>query len=93
MLRGKRKPCAMQYRFLRRLSAVLGLALIAVSLTGCSSSSGYYRVRRGDTLGRIAQRHGANAKDLARLNRLSKPNLGGWPKTARQALWAPCFSR
>ncbi|UAW64854.1 peptidoglycan DD-metalloendopeptidase family protein [Mycoavidus sp. HKI] len=64
----------MQYRFLRRLLAVLGLALIAVSLTGCSSSSGYYRVRRGDTLGRIAQRHGANAKDLARLNRLSKPN-------------------
>ncbi len=74
LLRGKRKPCAMQCRFLRQLSAILSLALIAVSLTGCGSSSGYYRVRRGDTLSSIAQRHGANVKDLARLNRLSKPN-------------------
>lgn len=36
--------------------------------TSGSSSSKYYTVRRGDTLGKIAQRHGTTVKKLAQLN-------------------------
>lgn len=73
----------MQYGFLRRLSAVLGFVLIAVFLTACSAPAGYYRVQRGDTLSRIAQRHKTSTKDLARWNRLSKPNVLAINQTLR----------
>ncbi|BBO59708.1 peptidoglycan DD-metalloendopeptidase family protein [Mycoavidus sp. B2-EB] len=73
----------MQYGFLRRLSAVWGLVLIAVFLAACSAPAGYYRVRRGDTLSRIAQRHKASTEDLARWNRLSKPNVLAINQTLR----------
>ncbi|RYM02811.1 LysM peptidoglycan-binding domain-containing protein [Sporolactobacillus sp. THM7-7] len=39
-----------------------------------SSSSGTYTVRRGDTLGGIAQRHHTTVSSLARLNHISNPN-------------------
>jgi len=64
----------MQYGFLRRLSAVWSFVLCAIFLAACSTPAGYYRVQRGDTLSRIAQRYGARTEDLVRWNRLAKPN-------------------
>lgn len=37
--------------------------------------AGYYRVKRGDTLARIALDNGQSPRDLARWNNLSNPNL------------------
>ena len=64
------------------------VALLALLLTGCSSTTpapvygwnwsgpvpdGYYQVRRGDTLGQVAQRLGISSSKLAAWNRLRPP--------------------
>ena len=40
-----------------------------------STPAGYYRVKRGDTLARIALDNGQSPRDLAQWNNLSNPNL------------------
>lgn len=42
---------------------------------GEATPPGYYRVKRGDTLARIALDNGQSPRDLARWNNLSNPNL------------------
>jgi len=42
---------------------------------GESTPPGYYRVKRGDTLARIALDNGQSPRDLAQWNNLSNPNL------------------
>lgn len=51
---------------------------IALLLSACSSAlvgSGFYRVARGDTLSRIAQRNGQSVAAIVRWNNLSNPNV------------------
>lgn len=42
---------------------------------GSSSSSGWYRVRKGDTLEKIARRHGTTVRRLCQLNGISKDKV------------------
>ena len=62
------------------LIKMLRVALIAtlLVLTACASGGsvgpGYYRVRRGDTLTRIASEHHRSVGELARWNGLANPN-------------------
>jgi len=56
--------------------ALIGAGLL-VLLAACASTpvgDGQYRVERGDTLSRIASRHGQSVQDLVRWNRLSDPD-------------------
>ncbi|MEJ2767934.1 peptidoglycan DD-metalloendopeptidase family protein [Mycetohabitans sp. B46] len=51
---------------------------IALLLSACGSvpvGSGFYRVARGDTLSRIAQRNGQSVAAIARWNNLSNPDM------------------
>lgn len=70
----------------RCAQAAFGVLLIALALSGCGSTgpapvydaygpapSGYYRVRGGDTLHKIASRHKVGYKTLARWNKLGPP--------------------
>jgi len=56
-----------------RRAIALGIALV---LTACSSTppqrAGTYTVKRGDTLYSIAQRHGVDFRELARLNAIGR---------------------
>lgn len=69
----------MSFRLLMALRTVVPAGLLVV-LTACSSMSsgpvepGYYRVQRGDTLYRIASKHGQRAANLVRWNNLTDPN-------------------
>jgi murein DD-endopeptidase MepM/ murein hydrolase activator NlpD len=59
---------------LRRLACCLALALL---LAGCASTPvgpGYYRVKSGDTLTRIARAHDQSVADLVRWNNLDSEN-------------------
>ena len=70
----------------RAVSTLLGALLFALALPGCGPGGrapvydtygpappGYYRIRRGDTLSKIAARHRVGYKTLARWNKLSPP--------------------
>ena len=46
-----------------------------VSAKGGSSGASYYTVRRGDTLGKIAQRHGTTVRKLCQLNGISEKKI------------------
>jgi len=65
--------------FARRwLRGLAGAALLAL-LAACASTSGppaagYYRVKDGDTLTRIARENGQSVDDLVRWNRLGSPD-------------------
>lgn len=48
---------------------------ISSSPTSEATPPGYYRVKRGDTLARIALDNGQSPRDLAQWNNLSNPNL------------------
>ena len=58
-----------------RWQSVRGMAAVAVlaSCTACSHT-GYYQVRRGDTLYRISQAYGVSVEQLAQINGLSDPS-------------------
>jgi N-acetylmuramoyl-L-alanine amidase len=47
----------------------------SVTMATPAARAGTYTVRRGDTLSDIARRHGTSVTALARVNRLSNPNL------------------
>ena len=69
------------------LPSLAGVFLLVLGLTGCGAGSGpapvyegygpapegYYRIRRGDTLVKIARRHKVGADTLARWNKLGPP--------------------
>ena len=48
---------------------------ISSSATSEATPPGYYRVKRGDTLARIALDNGQSPRDIAQWNNLSNPNL------------------
>lgn len=54
---------------------ILLLSTLAACASGGLVGNGYYKVRRGDTLGAVARRTGQSVRDLARWNNLSNPNL------------------
>lgn len=71
------------------------LVLIAVLAMAGQAAAGTYKVKRGDTLARIAKKHGTSVAALAAANSLSNPNrifenqvltLGGSAPTAAPAL-------
>jgi N-acetylmuramoyl-L-alanine amidase len=47
----------------------------SVTMATPAAKAGTYTVRRGDTLSDVARRHGTSVAALARMNRLSDPNL------------------
>ncbi|HEX2040622.1 MAG TPA: M23 family metallopeptidase [Acidimicrobiales bacterium] len=59
----------MQLRRFRALAVVLGFALAGQAATST------YKVTRGDTLDRIARKHGTTTSDLASANKLKDPDL------------------
>src|SRR5690606_15276738 len=50
------------------------IALLAACAGSKSSSSGQYRVQRGDTLTKIARQHGQTVAELMRINNIRNPN-------------------
>ena len=86
-----KSPLNLMTKYLLLLFAVLGVLLNAgcsstprakpatvVDRSGGATEPtppGYYRVKRGDTLARIALDNGQSPRDLARWNNLSNPNL------------------
>jgi LysM repeat protein len=70
---------------------ILGLTASAASASPCSACRKWYRVRRGDTLWRIARRYNTTVKKLVNVNHIRKPNriyTGQWlciPKKAKPA--------
>lgn len=63
--------------FARRSVYILLACCLLALLAACGSTAvepGYYRVERGDTLSRIAARHGQSVASLVRWNKLANPN-------------------
>ena len=61
----------------RSLRNIILSCVVLVLLAACASKPagpGYYRVVAGDTLSKIADRHGRNVSDLVRWNKLSNAN-------------------
>jgi murein DD-endopeptidase MepM/ murein hydrolase activator NlpD len=54
---------------------VVLLSTLAACASGGLVGNGYYKVKRGDTLGSVARRTGQSVRDLTRWNNLSNPNL------------------
>ncbi|MCG1039711.1 peptidoglycan DD-metalloendopeptidase family protein [Mycetohabitans sp. B7] len=73
--------CSAMFKRVRALGSVQYVTVccgIALLLSACGSApvgSGFYRVVRGDTLSRIAQRHGQSVAAIARWNNLPNPNV------------------
>jgi lipoprotein YgeR len=66
----------MRTRVLRGIASASALAVLSL-LAACGSApvgAGYYRVERGDTLSRIAERNHTSVAALARWNNLTNPN-------------------
>lgn len=68
-------------RFMSGRASVLRWVLygaVAVTLAACGSTSGtkdgYYVVKRGDTLSKVARQHNQSLSSLMRMNNISNPN-------------------
>ncbi|KAG0162908.1 hypothetical protein DFQ28_004419 [Apophysomyces sp. BC1034] len=58
-----------------RCTVCCGIALLLSACGSAQVSSGFYRVKHGDTLSRIAQRNGQSVSSIARWNKLANPNV------------------
>jgi LysM repeat protein len=60
---------------------ILGLTASTASASPCSACKKWYKVKRGDTLWRIARRYNTTVKKLAKINHIKKPSriyTGQW---------------
>lgn len=73
----RRMPAPVEDRFGSRQSAVVSDAQRAAPVPGAENAGkpGYYTVKPGDTLVRIALESGQNWRDVARWNNLDNPNV------------------
>jgi lipoprotein NlpD len=73
----RRMPAPVEDRFGSRQSAVVADAQRAAALPGAENAGkpGFYTVKPGDTLVRIALESGQNWRDVARWNNLDNPNV------------------
>jgi lipoprotein NlpD len=73
----RRMPAPVEDRFGGRQAAVVSDAQRAAALPGAENAGkpGYYTVKPGDTLVRIALESGQNWRDVARWNNLDNPNV------------------
>ena len=73
----RRMPAPVEDRIGSRQSAVVSDAQRAAALPGAENAGkpGYYTVKPGDTLVRIALESGQNWRDVARWNNLDNPNV------------------
>jgi LysM repeat protein len=63
-------PLSWRRRCLGVAKGLVVPALVAALITAGSPGFGDYRIKRGDTLGRIALEHGTTVRELVRLNQL-----------------------
>jgi LysM repeat protein len=65
-------------RSTRRVARTISIAGLGAGITAAGAASAFatdYKVKAGDTLSEIAEAHGANWHELARINHLKDPNL------------------